>query len=343
MLQSYKLMLVLAFIGIQFSYGDYYPLGEGDSWEYKEQITAWDNSTEQWGEPSTQYHLQLVAGQEPQGPAQMLFNYYDDVSPESEEFSSRARDTSYITKHGKQVLSRFSDWRTQINEDITVFDFNLAAGDSMTIIDFDSTIRISGMEFEVRFTMDAYVLDAEDITTPAGEFSQCYKQLVVSHFTYGRSGMGADMEQMDSTYMYLANDVGIVKTEESFSDSSIMGYVARQTVSELQFYGPLRAVLPTSVEKNILAQNSPINIIKMGSRGYLAVSLNPKLANSVAQLEVFGIKGQILGTYTLESNNGFSARVFLGDKAGRAFEPGMYFFRIRQEDKNWARKFLLRP
>jgi len=199
------LTTLLLFVGISLAINPshYYPMTVGNTWVYD--VTGGPDGD--YTETNQVTHNFLDEG------------YQTYVSVNSNTLYPDEPDTSLtqIRENGVYIYMNLMDEETGDYLKFIPNPFDI--GESWTVFAMDTNISEDGFDYHIEFAITMAALGYDDVSVAAGSFDNCIHLLSLyeSIYEYSYFGMTFADTTCDTTYMWAARDIGIVKIVEDIS------------------------------------------------------------------------------------------------------------------------------
>lgn len=212
----------------QYSCSKYYPFSEGA----KSQLTLYDGKGKVQG--MVEYHIVNISSSGDSQSATMKTQLTDNKgnTVSGSEYEATCKDgvvsIDFKSLMRPEMMKAYGDMDvdTEITGTNLELPNNLKVGQSLPDANINIKISMSGMNINMNTTItDREVLAMESVTTPAGTFD-CY---VITQ-TMQIKSMAAN--QSRSSKQWVAEGVGVVKTEDYNKKGKLDGYAILTSFSE---------------------------------------------------------------------------------------------------------------
>ncbi len=178
--------LALLIIGCGGGEKNYYPLSEGNTWNYRtiSTMTIGDSTIVDTGSVTTTITVKTKLNDGT--------DVYEQIT-NSEGYA----DTSYVQETDNYILGY--DDKADVSPDTTV-TLPVEEGNTWTVFS------------DSEYTETGKVMGKENVTVPAGSFDDCWKIAYITEFD----------SEVETSYVYLAPDVGLVKVQQSIVIDTLM-------------------------------------------------------------------------------------------------------------------------
>jgi len=277
-------MLTVAFVALADESADYFPRAIGNEWVYEDSTIDGVDTT-----------VSVVVG------TATILGYETWILEDTDAGGTDSSYTQFRTDGIYVLVSLLDSLGTELHP-MKMAPAVVNVGDSWVALDFDTSISQSGIDIALEIDVDMEALGRDDVTVPAGFFSNCMKLNVVSNFSYVASmggvpiASGSGVQERDT--MWAAINVGTVQergmTYEidymsgGISDSS----KTRNVLLDYDFTG-VDEQTPLPGDFSLEAYPNPFN-----ASVRIVIDSRSESAERLSTLEIFDVNGRSVAELT---------------------------------------------